>query len=485
MGVRNLASYRVLACGALAAAMVLADIAAAHPSESRQQTSPTRAATLSRSWKQLRTPAFTIVGDAPESVLNEIRTDLEAFRAAVRQAVPAFNFSSPVQTSVVVFKDNAEFSSFKPRDSRGKPMPNVGGYFYTRPYGNFIVFGSAGQPFDLRLIFHEYTHYLVHRSGRPLPGWMDEGLSDFYSTFKRRWQGKTVLGWPSAERLAALRNRTFIPVRTIVTPQPDQMEEIWRSPGRIGQYYAESWALVHYLIVERKASISSYLDALGDARSQDEAFRRAFGVDLDTINRELQTYVRRFSFSALVAEPVDDASPTVQATRMREADVRLLRGRLLGDSSAYAEAESELQAALALDPEDIDARIELARNMSQRDRRSEAVALLDEIVKAAPSHPPAHYFHGVELAASWRHADALAAFERAVTLNASVSEPWMRLSASALALGRDQQAAAALRRGLDLDSNPELYRVHAGDAFAVARNLAAAAAARTYPTLFT
>jgi tetratricopeptide (TPR) repeat protein len=438
------------------------------------------ASALSRSWKELHTTSFTVTGDAPESVLSDARAEIDAFRASVRQLFPRLPIDAPVPMMVVIFRDDDEFTRFKPRDSRGRPMGNVGGYFTSRPDANFIVFASSTESFNYRTIFHEYTHYLMHRSGQRLPMWLNEGVAEFFSTFTRRYQGKTVLGRASGDSLNALKDRTFIPLRTIVSPSSSELEKMWRSPGWISQFYAESWALTHYLIIKRQTSLSGYLDALSNGRSQDEAFRQGFGVDLETVDRELRDYVRSLLFSAILYDPVDDSSRPVAASRMREAGVHELLGRLLLDHGALDEADREVQAALMLDEADVNARVGLARIRMSQGRTDDAIAILDAISKAAPSSLPAQYYLGVALASAWRHADALAAYDRALAINKMVPATWMGVSASALALSRDAQANAALQQALLIESDPARYRTHALDAFAMGRDLVAGAATRSY-----
>jgi tetratricopeptide (TPR) repeat protein len=437
-------------------------------------------ATLSGSWKELHAPAFTLAGDVSESALSDARAEIDAFRAAIRQLFPRLPLDSPVPTLVVIFKDDDEFTRFKPRDSRGRPMTNVGGYFTPRPDANFIVFGSAGQSFDYLTVFHEYTHYLLHRSGQRIPGWLEEGLAEFYSTFTRRYQGKTVVGRARNDRLSLLKNRTYIPLRTIISPPSSELEKMWRTPGWIGQYYAECWALTHYLIIERKVSFSGYLDALSNGRSQDDAFREGFGVDLETADRELRDYTRRVLFSGIAYPPVEDGSATVAASRMREADVHQLFGRLLLDNGAVDEASHEVQTALMFDEANVNARVDLARVKMSQGRSDDAVAILEALSKAAPASLSAQYYFGVALSSLWRHEDALAAFGRALGVSKLVPASWMGLSGAALALGRDSQANAALQQALQVEDAPDLYRVHAGNAFAMGRDLVAGAAVRSY-----
>jgi hypothetical protein len=78
------------------------------------QTAPA----LSRSWKELRTPAFTVAGDVPEGALSDARAEIDAFRAAIRQLFPRLPLDSPVPTLVVIFKDDDEFTFQAARQPR-------------------------------------------------------------------------------------------------------------------------------------------------------------------------------------------------------------------------------------------------------------------------------------------------------------------------------------------------------------------------------
>jgi hypothetical protein len=57
-------------------------------------------------------------------------------------------------------------------------------------------------------------------------------------------------------------------------------------------FYAESWAFVHYLMVERKspnaAPLSTYLRAYASSGSHDSAFMEAFGTDVAGMDKELR-----------------------------------------------------------------------------------------------------------------------------------------------------------------------------------------------------
>jgi tetratricopeptide (TPR) repeat protein len=447
-----------------------------------QAATPNKAATLSSSWRQIVTPELTVVGNARDGELKRILADLNAFRATMSSLFPGIRTTSPVPTRVVVFKDTDAFARFRPRDGRGKPLDNVGGYFTQEPETNLLVLPFARSEHSYGIIFHEYAHYLIHRNVRSfVPTWVDEGLAEFYSTFEPDYKGQSLLGRAPGARVQSLRVGTFMPLSEVVSPR--EMEKTWRTGNRIEMFYAEAWALVHYLIVGRKdtpASFGTYLSALAKASSQDAAFKEAFGVDVDGIERELRPYVSRFTFPALMLPRVADRSTSATTGPMQEADVRQLEGSLLAHVGATDEAEKELQAALTMNPDHIDARVALAAVRLTQGRHDEAITSLSEVTRAAPTHLAAQYYLGVAFARSWRHQEAIAAFDRSLKLNPDHTFSWRGLSSSALALKRDVHANAAFQQAQQRDPNPAFYLSHARMALRVGRDDAAAVAARSY-----
>ena len=97
----------------------------------------------------------------------------------------------------VVFRDDSALTPFKPR-TRGKPSDNVAAYLSALPDINYIVLApSENREFSYRVIFHEYTHFLIYRAAPRLPMWLNEGLADFYSTFNgSETDNRMIVGRP-------------------------------------------------------------------------------------------------------------------------------------------------------------------------------------------------------------------------------------------------------------------------------------------------
>jgi tetratricopeptide (TPR) repeat protein len=452
----------------------------------RQPQADPRTAPRSSSWRQIVTPDLVVAGTAPPGELKRLLRELTRFRQILGKLFPDPNGKSPVPLWVIVLRDQQAFNRFQPRDSRGKPQGNVGGYFMRQPDANFIVLGASSGEYALQAIFHEYTHYVVSRNVRtPVPMWLSEGLAEFYSTFRGDYRGRTLLGLMPPERGRVLRTSTFVPLRDIVSPR--NLESMWRWETQIGVLYAESWALVHYITVERKNPVSSplstYLASFARTGNHDSAFQDAFGTDVAGMDKELREYVRRVSLPALTFDVQADLQAADDAQPMLEADANALEGRLLMQLEADDEAERELTAVLKRWPEHSVAQVSLARLRLNQDREDEAIAVLQQVIAAQPMDGAAHYYLGSALERAWRHEEAAAAFEKAIQLMPGNPAPWSGLNSAALGLRRDLQARAALQNAMQLEWSPSRYWTQALHAFRLGRDDVAASSAATYMEL--
>jgi tetratricopeptide (TPR) repeat protein len=432
----------------------------------------------SSAWRRIVTRDLVVSGNAPSPTLTRIAGELTRFRDTFRELFPKTSTSSPTPTWVVVLRDYSAFQRFAPRDSRGRPRTNVGAYFAPRPDANLIVMGASSVDGGLRTVFHEYTHYIVSRNTRgAVPLWLHEGLAEFYSTFRGDYQGQTLIGAVPPNRVRQLRSQIGIPLQNVVSGRPVDAR----------RFYAVSWALVHYVLVERTNPVATPLDTYNTTFAKtgdhDVAFTAAFGTDVAGMQRELQEYVNRVRFPALQYD-IQVATPEVGTVQpMLQSDVEALQGRLLLEAGAYEDAARVLTAVVKRQPRHAAALTALARVRLADDREDDAVAILERVVAATPHDGAAQYYLGTALEQAWRHEDALAAFDRAITLMPGNPSPWMGLNGAARALKRDAQAAAALQIAMQLEYAPEKYWAEGVQAFRVGRDELAAASIKTFVEL--
>jgi tetratricopeptide (TPR) repeat protein len=303
------------------------------------------------SWVQVRTANFTLSGDASVSKIKEAGLDLERLRAVLLRMKKSLTANSPVPTSLLVFKNRAALEPYLPRES-GKPK-NIDGYFQTSSDGNFIAFTAAWNADPRPMVYHEYLHYFLHANFPPQPLWYDEGLAEFYSTF-RSTENEARTGIVIDDHVRFLLGTKLMPLDQLFAVNHDSPE--YNEQSKQGLFYAESWALVHYLMrgkPERAPQLGRYLLLIQNGRPRDEAFREAFQMDTSALLAELAAYLRssrffynRLTFAELTVPDVVHVEP------MPWEDVVARLGDFLahGGDDRLPDAERFLNATLSARP---------------------------------------------------------------------------------------------------------------------------------------
>ncbi len=222
-----------------------------------------------------------------------------------------------------------------------------------------------------------------------MPVWANEGLAEVYATFQQNAGGKTVtLGMPNAQHLELLRNATMIPLTELLAV--DHTSRLYNEDNRRGLFYAESWALVHYLTYgnpARRQQLGVYLAKLALGTSPDLAFRDAFQIEVPALEQELQSYVRKFAFPTVRVDMGERASPArgkpAQAIAEYDAAAYLsdLIARVGRDDE---EARTRLRGILDAHGDSWRAALVLGRLELRAGHLNDALPLLERAVKLAP-----------------------------------------------------------------------------------------------------
>ena len=179
-----------------------------------------------------------------------------------------------------------------------------------------------------------------------LPLWFHEGLAEYYSTFE---VGKDAarIGLPVPEHIQWLRKNPPMPLASLFAV--DEHGRDYNEATRRGGFYAQSWALVHYLIsgnAERRLQAIESLRMAQAGIPPDQIFKRAFGTDLPALERELRNYVKSYLFattlSARACPSGTEANLAMEAAPMAWTEVLFRLGDLLANTgSEHAPAAEE------------------------------------------------------------------------------------------------------------------------------------------------
>ncbi|MGH9943103.1 MAG: tetratricopeptide repeat protein [Pyrinomonadaceae bacterium] len=360
------------------------------------------AAPAKDAWTSVRSRNFHLIGNAGEKEIRQVATRLEQFRDVFTRLFPQVAFNSPVPTTVVVFKSDSSFKPFKPVVD-GK-ISDVAGYFQSNEDVNYITLTTekrAENPY--RTIYHEYVHLLVDNNVGKVsaPPWFNEGLAEYYSTFDVDDQRKVRLGALIENHLLLLRQQQMFPLKTLLDVDYYSLHR--NQHDARGIFYAQSWALVHYLIQsdggKRLPQMARYFDLLANNKPTEPAFREAFQMDFAGMEKELKNYVRQNSFRLNVAtfERKLEYDATMQATPLSDAEAAAYLGDLLLHTNRPEDAVARLEQALALDPKSAMAHASLGMARLRQKRFDEAKQHLRQAVALNAQNYLAHYYHAYTL----------------------------------------------------------------------------------------
>ena|SRR2546430_15827919 len=76
-------------------------------------------------WTSVRSKNFLLVGNASEKEIRQVGVRLEQFREVFSKLFTKVNFSSPVPTTVVVFKSDSSYKPFKARSEERRCRERV------------------------------------------------------------------------------------------------------------------------------------------------------------------------------------------------------------------------------------------------------------------------------------------------------------------------------------------------------------------------
>jgi tetratricopeptide (TPR) repeat protein len=333
-------------------------------------------------WIEVRTENFRFFSNAGKSSTKRVAVDLEELREVFAQLTD-YELQSPIPTLIYIFKSEKSFKPYKIL-YQGNPA-SVAGYFAARPQANFIAV-TAGSREGSGIVFHEYVHYLAANNLWYLPLWFSEGLAQLYETFEV-FQDRVYIGLPIPRHVLWLRRSTPIPLEELFSV--NHISPMYNERSRQGSFYAQSWALVHYLLLgneERRVQLDRYLALIRNGFPEPTAFSRAFETDYETLERELRTYLRLTNFPYIETTTEIDVDRSFNVREMSHSEVLFRLGDLLANQDPpRPESRSYFEAAIEADPANGAALSALAIEAESRADWAVAAAFHQRALEASPS----------------------------------------------------------------------------------------------------
>lgn len=342
-------------------------------------------------WVEVQTPNFTIISNASDKTAEKTALQFEQIRTLFRQSLKFASYAHTPQITVLAVKDENSMRQLLPEYwSKGHAHP--AGIFLGRMdqfYAAVQLDAPGDNPYEA--FYHEYYHSLSIPYFPGMPVWLAEGLADFFGNTYIEGN-KAYMGQPSEALLEELKQGGIIPLDVLF--RVDHSSPYYNEANRTSKFYAESWALVHFLLLgDREAHrqlLFNYLNEFDHGATPEEAIK-AFG-NLADLQQELQYYIGGSQFSGIVAPaPAKIAATELRVRELSDAEVDAEIGGFEAARGKYEQADPLLQEAVRLDPKLALGYQNLALADFFQGQRDQALTAVSQAIALDPKNSTAHY----------------------------------------------------------------------------------------------
>lgn len=427
-------------------------------------------------WLTVTSGEFRIFSSSSERATVEMVTELLRMRETIGK-VTQLKVRSSLPMYIFVFKNERTFAPF--RDALfQRRNANVSGGFLSTENANFVILQNDARGGVDRVVYHELTHYFVENTMAGLPLWFNEGIAEYYSTFSTSGD-RVQIGKIVPEHLRWLRNGNLLPLAQLFAV--DSRSPDYSEGRRQGVFYAESWALIHYILAgneQRRPQLPEFLAAIRSGKSNEEAFQSAFRTTFASLEGELRAYVRQPVMS-FTSYPIGELHvPEVMPPQAAPRDVVLVAlGNLLAQSNAASAGDAVrfLEEATRLNPKNAEAHASLGFVHERNNDRAAATAAYEQAIALGSSDAQVYISYGATILeranANLRAGGGATSaedvsrarqlFEKAVGLDASAARGWAGVGATyVIGDGDLTTGIAALEKSLALAASQEDVAFH-------------------------
>jgi TPR repeat protein len=415
-------------------------------------------------WLELRGPHFTVISDAGERDTRQLLWQFEQVRGIFEPLWPWAKLDPGRPVVVHGAKDEATLKRLLPGYWEVKGGRRPAGVFLKGADAFQIVVRvdlAEGAPDDqnpFHTVYHEYVHLLLDLNFERMPAWLNEGLADYFGNTLVR-KDSIIRGQPLPRHLLLLRDRGLMPIPSLLRVTRESPE--YNVEGKVGVFYAQSWLLVHYLMLgEGRAHnrrINELVRRLKLGQGPTEAAEAALGADLPDLGKALSRYGHGYTMPVQKGGPVP--LPALEGATPRSlppAEVLARQAELQLDMGRPEDARRALEQALRLDAGQAAAAVGMARLALREKQRDQARSWLERAVAGGTPYAAAYHvlaqFQMSGEPAPQELAAAEANLRRSLELDASRAGAHADLARALLQRGQDpSQALPFAQRAVELE----------------------------------
>jgi tetratricopeptide (TPR) repeat protein len=385
-------------------------------------------------WTEVRTSHFVVASDGGEKTARRIADQFELVCRVFQSTMPNARVNTGIPIQIMASHDAKSFARLFPEyPSNDKRRAQPNGMFIAGPVKTYIVVRTnVSGPAPYEDIYQNYARMVLRLSYRNLPPWLEEGYSNVYGSLSFTDRGARIAR-TDPDDLSILFESPLLPLDLVM--RADRGSPYASAGDKRTVYYAESRALVHFLLTDPQIAgskaLDRYVDQVEHGTDSLQAARQAFG-DLTQLQSRLDTYIKA------VSSPPSDigvtgggesaSSPrTLSApqTEARIGDFEAARGR-------RDDGQSKLEEALMMEPTIAEAEQSLGFLLLKENQLDDADGHFAKAVQLDPNDGLTYYGQG--LAAMSRGGfvgvpvAAVTAFEKSIALIPDYAPAWYNLA---------------------------------------------------------
>jgi tetratricopeptide (TPR) repeat protein len=228
-----------------------------------------------------------------------------------------------------------------------------------------------------------------------MPLWLNEGIAEFFQNTQIR-DKDVLVGQPDTNNILYLRQQRLIPLATLF--KVDASSPYYHEEEKGSVFYAESWALTHYLqVTDREKGthkLQDYLQLVSHHEDPLAAGEKAFG-DLKQLQSALEHYIQLGQYKQFLlnsaAAPIDESSYI--ALPMTPINADAVRAAVLAKVQREKEARDLIASILKIDPNNVSARQTMGEIEHHAGNLDAARNWYGEAAKLDPKSYLANYYY--------------------------------------------------------------------------------------------
>lgn len=283
-----------------------------------------------KAWIEVRSQHFRVLTDASAGDARHVAHEFEQMRAVLADRDPQFRLEGGAPLLIFAARDEGTAKALEPAVWKGKGVKPAGEFHHAWEKEYVMLrmdrWNEPGfEEVSREVVYHEYTHSILHLNLHWIPIWLDEGLANYYGY--TRFQGNRILIGAPPTRPEDMPRQSLIPIETLINV--NQGSAYYHDEWKVYQFYAESWALVHFMMwgpgMDRGVRLNKFSGLLQQGMEQKKAFLQAFGSFAD-MDKALALYVSKMSFTTgVLTNPpqIDDKSFSTRTLTIAETKAQL------------------------------------------------------------------------------------------------------------------------------------------------------------------